>query len=349
MGLRTFIEDKNLPSEQLHRFFRGIGRKFAELPLEEFDDNFNDFKMKLARHADTELCGDDRLELYREVYDLLVALRKKRLEGTDPTGRRRIRATYDLGKSFLSDAEINLAILKALHTPMTQQQVADDVLRCTRNAIGTRLSALQNGFRLGDMQVKIASPCHGQYGSTVHPILLPLNLTEVYVLLSVLGEAWSGKDDLDPHAVIARDLAEKIYFQLTDYAREKIDARLEECGAKPEKGEAPWYDFETYPAGDGKKMTKARRSRNWMYLEKSRRRVCITLACGDAEAGDDEHGEKSAEAPIVYGRLAPGKNPAFYLKDKSKNPAFCFVVELDDGSLVSLSWEDVVDIEEASE
>lgn len=349
MNLRTFIEENSLSSEQLNRFIGDAEHKFAELPLEEFDDNFNDFKTKLARYANTELCGDDRLELYREVHDLVDALRDERLGGAVLTGQCRIRATYDLEKSFLSDAEINLAILKALHTPMTQEQIAHKVLRCSRNAVGTRLSALQNGFRLGDMQVKIAFPYNGQYGSTVHPILLPLNLTEVYVLLSVLGEAWSGKDDLDPHAVIARDLAEKIYFQLTDYARGKIDARLEERGAKPEKGEAPWYDFETHRAGDRKKMTKVRRSRNWMYLEKSRRRVCVTLACGDAEAGDDEHGEKSAEAPKVYGRLAPGKNPAFYLKDKSKNPAFCFVVELDDGSLVSLSWEDVVDIEEASE
>lgn len=345
MKLQTFIERHHLSSDQLQRFFRFEGRRFAERPAEEFDGYFDDFKGLLAAYADRALYGKDRLALFREVHDLVEALRETGA-GLDESGRpRRISATYKLKDSFLSDAEIDLEILKALHAPMSQSQLAEEVLRCSRNAAGTRISALQDGKRLGDMQVKIAPPHRGSYGSTVHPVLLPLNLTELYVLLSVLGDAWRGRGETDPHAIIARDLANKIYFQLTDYARERLDPRLAERDALPGPGLPPTYDLETHSWGaDGAEVTQVRLSRNWAYLEKTGTRVRVTLAPSGAAPSGVEEGTGELE---VYGRMKSWIDQAPHMKDANKNPAHCFVLELDDHSLTALSWEDVIDIEAA--
>lgn len=337
MTLYEFIKREHLASGQLERFFLHEGRRLSERSIEDFDVYFLKFKEKLARYADRSLYGKDRLALFQETHVFLEILRNK-IPG--------IQSTYELNQSFLSGAEIDLIILKALHEPMSQETLAQSVLKCSRNTANERITALQNGKRLGDMSVQIPPAYRGQYESTVHPILLPLNLTEVYVLLSALGDAGQEHGETNPHAVIARDLAEKVYFQLTDYARSRIDDRLDERGVKPEHDTPPTYDFETYRSGQGDAViTKVRRSRNWVYFEKSGERVRITLAQIAPSADTDE---KGARARVEYGWLRP-EDPTPYLEDSETNPATCFVFERDDDShpFIALNWKDVIDIEAA--
>lgn len=348
MTLREFIRRRHLNSEQLERFFQHEGQELPECAIEDFDKYFVDFKKRLASYADRVLYGKDRLSLFQEMHDLVKVLPKPENENSlrRHGARAQAKKTYELNQSFLSDAEIDLIILKALHEPMSQEMLAQSVLKCTRNTANARIAALQSGKRLGDMRVQIPPAYRGQYESTVHPILLPLNLTEVYVLLCALGDAGQGRDETNPHAVIARDLAEKVYFQLTDYARSRIDDRLDERGVKPKRSTPPTYDFETYRSGkDDAAITKVRRSRNWAYFEKSGERVRITLA--SIVASTDTY-EKSTQERVEYGWLRPG-DPTPYLEDSETNPATCFVFERDNDShsFIALNWKDVIDIEAA--
>lgn len=348
MTLREFIKRKHLDSEQLERFFQHEGRELPERAIEDFDKYFVDFKKRLASYADRVLYGKDRLSLFQEMHDLVEALPKPKDKNSPKMHGAKVRTkeAYELNQSFLSDDEIDLIILKALHEPMSQETLAQSVLKCSRNTANARIAALRKGRRLGDMRVQIPRSYRGRYESTVHPILLPLNLTEVYVLLCALGDAGREYGETNPHAIIARDLAEKVYFQLTDYARSRIDDRLNERGVKPKRGTPPTYDFETYRSGKGDAViTKVRRSRNWAYFEKSGERVRITLASILTSTDTDK---KSAQERVEYGWLRPG-DPTPYLEDTETNPATCFVFERDDDShsFIALNWKDVIDIEAA--
>lgn len=70
----------------------------------------------------------------------------------------------------------------------------------------------------------------GAFQSSVHPVCLPLNLSEVYVLFDALAEYAREKDGQDPHRKTAERLAGMIKSQLSDYAKERLQARLEEMG-----------------------------------------------------------------------------------------------------------------------
>mgnify|MGYP007069931919 CR=1 FL=1 len=56
-----------------------------------------------------------------------------------------------------------------------------------------------------------------EYKSTVHPVFLPLNMTEVYALTTHLMKISSVEDK-----EMYREIAEKIYSQLSDYAIDRL-------------------------------------------------------------------------------------------------------------------------------
>ena len=94
---------------------------------------------------------------------------------------------YTLQRSFLTDTDIDLLLMKALHEPKTQQQLANDIFLCSTQAIAERLNALRDGLRIGDMTITLNPARGGKLQTTVHPVMLPLNLSEAYVLLQALG------------------------------------------------------------------------------------------------------------------------------------------------------------------
>lgn len=300
---------------------------YRGLDASQLDARFPAFRRDLARRANELARLDDRLELYREAHDLMERLR------ADGLATHR----YELRNSFLSSDEVNLAILRALQTPMSQEELASSVLRCSTQAVSERASALQDGWRLGDMLVRIAPRYGGRLESTVHPVLLPLNLTEVYVLLGILGRAAQGGEQRDPHSVIARDLAQKVYFQLSDYARGRIDQRLEEQGALPGGGKPPANCVEVDRSAGGGPLESLLRSREWAFLEKTGELVEVTV------------GEKNGEPTTYRGTLCPWERPEPHIPAGDvRNPANFFTLRREDGSFVALHWGDVADVRRAS-
>ena len=57
------------------------------------------------------------------------------------------------------------------------------------------------------------------YKSTMHPVFLPLNLTEIYALTTYLDKVL---DSTDQNTQIIRDISERIKSQLSDYALNKL-------------------------------------------------------------------------------------------------------------------------------
>lgn len=314
MKLSTFIKRSCPLSDAAMAFFRApLGQRYAELELEAFAQKFTYFKRDVSKFAES-LHGGARLDLYQGISDLTAALKD-----------RGFSVTYDLSRSFLGSAEVDLLILKAMQSPMTQEELAE-MLRCSPTAANDRISSLRDGMSLADMKVRISPEYGGRLESTVHPVLLPLNLSEAYFLVSLLGKTANELDRCDPHGAVARDLCEKVYFQLTDYARERIDGKLAQQGVVGLKGAPPVFN------GDG----RSNRSSNWIYLEKSGTPVKVTR--NDPELG----------ITVSVGTLASWEDPADYAELLGeRNPASCFVLKGGDGSREVLSWADVVDIEKA--
>ncbi|MDD6466657.1 MAG: hypothetical protein PUF50_00545 [Erysipelotrichaceae bacterium] len=99
------------------------------------------------------------------------------------------------------------------------------------------------------------------YKSSVNPILLPLNMTEVYMLTNGL------LDTFDKNSEIYKNykyLVEKIYSQLSDYAIKKIGGNPHNLN----KRETIEYESEL-------KMYDKIHSSKFMYAEKTRDRVKI--------------------------------------------------------------------------
>lgn len=323
-------------AEELARFYASLqGQGFSACRADAFDGEFAKLKNAVAEYARGVCGGMRRLHLFQGIHDQVEELRACGFT----------RATYALNQSFIGDDEANLIVLKLLHTPMTQDAIAVE-LGCSYQAVNTRVKRLQDGVRLGDMGVTIAPSYGGRLESTVHPVLLPLNLSEVYVLLSTLEKAAAALSDADPHAAIMRDVAEKVSFQLSPYARERVAARLAEMGLHVRDGVPPAFELETRPgprdqgqAGRNGSRRPVRLSANWLYLEKAG--VPVRVTC----SGNAPDGER-----VCVGTLAPGVNPADYPDQLGgRSPATCFALRRPDRTIAILSWGDVLDIEMAAD
>lgn len=336
MDILTFIERNGLR----HRLLYGLMGHSGKLSTDRLNEMlfgkkagsvggsrspkwFVDFKDGVKAYA-CGLYGSDRLDLYLEVKDLVTALREQ--------GYVSKSVKYELKDSFLSHDEINLIILKKIQEPITQEKLANEVLGCSRNTVVERLGELKDGYRLGDMSVTIAPERGGKLQSTVHPILLPLNLSEVYVLLSALGEQTRDLSREDPHWAILRDIASKIYFQLTDYARARIDDRLAEHNLEYMRGTPPVY------AGDQQTHTRntTGNSISWAFFEKAH--VPVEIICDDGKGNESRYVGYMDNWNDATPYLDPGADV---------NPKHCFIVKGFDGSRTAVSWENVVDVRSA--
>jgi len=120
-----------------------------------------------------------------------------------------------------------LAILKLLQRkPMRTGEVADH-FDVDDRTIRTDMDALRNGIDILGVKVKIDSKAQGgqkhSYKSTVHPIFLALNLSEVLALLNLLEDASQGKFSGN----VYKRICNAVYAQLTEYARERLQGKLE--------------------------------------------------------------------------------------------------------------------------
>lgn len=125
------------------------------------------------------------------------------------------------------------------------------------------LEALRDGIEILGTTVKIEEVTTGHslksYNSTMHPIFLALNLTEVSALVLLLERA--AMDPGPEEAATYQRLFDLVYSQLTDYAKDKLKPYL-----KREHEEIPLEN----------RLDEAGFKNNILYLLKSGRVVDLT-------------------------------------------------------------------------
>lgn len=117
--------------------------------------------------------------------------------------------------------ERQLEIAKYLHTERTAAEIEHhfSIDKRTRQA---DLQALESGIEIFGTTIKIEKERKKgkyYYRSTLHPVFLPLNLTEVYAVTIYLERIISRGD---ANAEILHNIANRIKSQLSDYAYEKL-------------------------------------------------------------------------------------------------------------------------------
>lgn len=121
-----------------------------------------------------------------------------------------------------SDTARRLEIAKFLHTPKTKEQIMDE-FDITERTINNDLQELELGVRLFNSTVRIERVDNEdrmvQYKTTVHPIFLPLNMTEVFAMTKYLENTI---DERDPNGATILSIVDRIKGQLSDYAWEHL-------------------------------------------------------------------------------------------------------------------------------
>ena len=131
------------------------------------------------------------------------------------------------GASF----ERQLEIAKFLHKKRTIQEICEHFCISPRT-VREDIKKLEDGITVFDTTIQISKEKKGRYHyykTTLHPIFLPLNLTEVYALTLHLGYIL---DKNDPSAQVIQSIISRVKGQLSDYAIEKLFPNDVEDGVK---------------------------------------------------------------------------------------------------------------------
>ena len=192
---------------------------------------------------------------------------------------------------------------------------------------------MRDGIRIGGMGIQAEFGYRGAFQSSVHPVCLPLNLSEVYVLFDALAEYVREKDGQDPHRKTAERLAGMVKSQLSDYAKKRLQARLEEMGLDGLEEVAPLFAPDS-PSGNAR-SGKAD-PLHWMRFEKMGARVEVELADGGLATGT-----------ILSGAAAREFIEEHDVKRKDKRA--CLVVRRADDDYDIVPWAEVVDVRKGEE
>ena len=117
--------------------------------------------------------------------------------------------------------ERQLEIAKFLHEPHTLEEIEErfDISEETRR---NDIRALEEGIEVLGATISIKKERKrgkNYYRTTMHPVFLPLNLTEVYALTTYLNNVL---DPSDQNTQVIRNISERIKSQLSDYALNKL-------------------------------------------------------------------------------------------------------------------------------
>jgi len=134
--------------------------------------------------------------------------------------------------SEMNKLEREIEVIKCCHTPKNITEIADE-LNADERIIRRIVNEYLPDFEFPVMQIDVGKAFINQkqfvldseptdkFRSTVHPICLALNLTEVYLLTIGLLVRIPSKDTM--YDVYVR-LLSKIYTQLSDYGKGVLDA-----------------------------------------------------------------------------------------------------------------------------
>ena len=122
---------------------------------------------------------------------------------------------------FYDTLERRIEIAKFLHQPKTLREI-EEQFHISRRTRETDMEALQEGIEVFGARIQvreIREQREVRYKATVHPVFLPLNLTQVNTLINYLDEI--SPDDARAKAIY--DISDRIKNQLSDYAKSKLE------------------------------------------------------------------------------------------------------------------------------
>ena len=183
----------------------------------------------------------------------------------------RIESTLYAKRFFNYSFERQLEIAKYLHEPHSGKEIAEKFDIDTRT-MRADIEALRNGIEVLGTDIQIREERHGRkiyYRSTLHPVFLPLNLSELYALTVYMPRMVKR---LEPNTQIIEDIVSCIKSQLSDYAKSRLFPD-EEWDENP--GRVSYRDDE--------KLAKSREG-IYMYLRKSGRQ-CSFFLNGEKKIG----------------------------------------------------------------
>lgn len=244
-----------------------------------------------------------RLKISDRFYDLLNSTKKSK----EHTQRRLVLFSEYLKKDYKVDLVLDelikresinpyerlVDLLKTLNEGMTKQELMDHYA-ISRKPLERDIDELIMGTKILGQRVKIRDiqrvktndDNRGKYElayqSTIHPIFIPLNLSEVYYL--IMGLKFLSKEHGEFASETYDYLANRVYCQLSDYAKKKIKRKGMEIGIQfPSEDE-----FERYNGSmDEEKMAARNKESNLMYLWKAGVKCTIHLNNDDMEVIKD--------------------------------------------------------------
>lgn len=277
MLLGKYIESKMPDATELIHMIGDQGRGYAIGQMEATPVDSRSLRARIKAYAN----GPDgpymerRLALYHQVYELFAWL------ATEPSNKG--LKGYELKDSFIGGEEADLIMLTTSHEECSQEDIAHNVLLCSKNAVGERRSRIRDGVRIGGMCIAEEFGYRGEFRSSVHPLALPLNLSEVYVLMDALAayERESGK--WSPHGRTARRVAGMIKRELSGYAKKRLGKRLKGMGFSDLQEVDPAFVPDI--VADKIPDDTPSKDSNWIFYEKAGRLVRVYLGDGRSVKG----------------------------------------------------------------
>jgi hypothetical protein len=208
------FEDQNkVTSKYLNEFMCDWNKRNEEVLW--FIDNKKDLKDRVRTIAKRHF--EDRDDVINTIIGFLEFI------GLESSGTESL--TYIEIEDLYERNEFDVKLLKYLQQkPRSRGDIAKH-FRMTERSLGDHLRSIEDGRNILGSKVKIELiRGTNQYDSTVHPIFLALNLTEVYTLTIALKKYIRSS----PLNDTAGDIAEDVYRQLSTYAKDIIDARAKD-------------------------------------------------------------------------------------------------------------------------
>ncbi|MDO4501450.1 MAG: hypothetical protein Q4B60_09315 [Erysipelotrichaceae bacterium] len=215
-----------------------------------------------------------------------------------------------------------LELLKYMHEPHTTEELLEKTGYKTRQQINDLFRYAEDGIKIGNVRIPfIKQACsHKKFVSvgtkefsderidedriseknSVHPIILPLNLTQVSLLTNHLEKLI--ENDLDRHEY--HKIIDMIDNQLSDYALKRLNR-----------------------TSDDREVNWTKEERNWLYLEK-------TLYAGDKGTAGLTLSDSNGRSHRGY---IEKKDNKWLFRDTDEDR--CYVLNLEDHSLIPYTVE----------
>jgi len=224
-------QEKNKILKMLNKFFNRHGELNSDITF--VLNNLTEFLEKTADGIQSYQRAKNKLNYY--IRDFLMFFGSQNQIKIDIE-------TYFPPLKFEEKYERMIEILKYLHEePKTREEIADH-FGISERALSEDLSELQNGdysFLGYNMKINLRRG-DNTYDSTIHPIFLPLNLSEVYALtigLKLTGKGTAFED-------VFNYVSDCIYDQLSTYGQKRISEKAKATDVRFSDNHKKAYRYE---------------------------------------------------------------------------------------------------------